>query len=65
MEGSKYVADGKCDGSATKYKSVCGDESQRSLNCLMKNNGDKDACARKHIRADGLKPWLLPTNMLN
>jgi hypothetical protein len=55
MEGSKYVADGKCDGSATKYKSVCGDESQRSLNCLMKNNGDKDACARKHIRAKAVK----------
>ena len=47
MESSKYVSDGKCDGSATKYVQPCSSHSQRSLDCLMNNDGDKDICARK------------------
>lgn len=49
MDGSKYVSDGKCDGSATKYVQPCASYSQRSLDCLMENDGDKDACGSKCI----------------
>lgn len=50
MDGSKYVSDGKCDGSATKYVQPCASYSQRSLDCLMENDGDKDMCGSKCIK---------------
>lgn len=42
---SNYRADGKAVTGQTKHSSTCSAFSERSLNCLMKNNGEKENCA--------------------